>query len=202
MGINIEVIKTGNYLMKHILISYRDNSSFSLYTMKLFRDGEKKLNNKNWIEFDDKGEEQFCANSFGASHVLIQNCSQDELEAATSIQPIKFRIVDERELTEKSDSYFGSKYKLNISKVLSKPLIIKSGAEYQQSDHDKSQIPDTLKPSRLADSKSNKSEHVFSKGVSTTPKNRDIFAHFRSLKSIPKSEESKEMTEISYLKLR
>lgn len=118
----VKLFMEGRHLIdKHVLISYIDNASFSLYTTTLSREGEKRLNNKNWIGFNSDGEEQYYPNSYGVRHILIQNCTQNEFLAATTAHPIEFRLVKESELTVRTDLISNPcKLKLNVRQILSR----------------------------------------------------------------------------------
>ena len=112
----------------HILISYKDNPSFSLYHTSLGRNC-KALERKNWRGFNHEGMEQYYTNSPGVSHILIENCSLEEFSKAVSYEPIHFRLVEVGKLEKFKQMFGNSTLKLDIKSVLLKDLIDLSVSE-------------------------------------------------------------------------
>jgi hypothetical protein len=105
--------------MSHILISYKDNKSFSIYSTSLGRNC-KTLTYKSWIGFDQDGEEKYYTNSPGVSHILIKDCSLDDFLKAITYESIKFRVVEASELTKIQRMFGSSTLKLDVKSVLAK----------------------------------------------------------------------------------
>lgn len=123
--VNSRIIKPQNSLgvaMTHILISYKDNPSFSLFTTKL-RAG------KELVGINKDGEAQVYTNTHGVAHILFKNCSQDEFNAGITSHPIQYRVVEESEFIERTNSHLSlpmmstwNSWHLNLSKVLLKDM--------------------------------------------------------------------------------